>query len=58
MNVKINEPAIMQIVANGEEVIRFEQNGDIFVRGKLTENDKEVVEEFRCFLTNQGLLTV
>ena len=58
MNVKINEPAIMQIVANGEEVIRFEQNGDIFVRGKLTENDKEVVEAFRCFLTNQGLLTV
>lgn len=36
----------------GEEVLRFEPNGDIYVRGKLTENDKEVVEGLREFLSS------
>jgi hypothetical protein len=32
------------------EVLRFKDNGDIFVQGRLAENDKEVVEGIRIFL--------
>jgi len=32
------------------EVLRFKPNGDIYVRGRLVENDKEVVEALRIFL--------
>lgn len=31
--------------------LEFRDNGDIYVHGKLTENDKEIVEGFREFLT-------
>jgi len=33
-----------------KEVLRFASNGDIYVKGKLVENDKEVVEGFRQWL--------
>lgn len=52
-NVRIqNEsPSIMKITAsNGTEMLRFESNGDIFVKGKLTTNDMEVVDGFRELL--------
>lgn len=39
-----------------EEILRFEQNGDIFLKGKLIENDLEVVEGFRLFLKSQSLI--
>jgi hypothetical protein len=32
------------------EIIKLCENGDIFVKGKLVENDLEVVEGFREFL--------
>lgn len=32
------------------EYLRFTPNGDIYVRGKLVENDKEVVQGLRDFL--------
>ena len=32
------------------EFLRFKGNGDIYVRGKLVENDKEVVQGIRDFL--------
>tara|TARA_B110000971_G_scaffold211253_1_gene239384 strand:- start:12 stop:221 length:210 start_codon:yes stop_codon:yes gene_type:complete len=32
------------------EIIKFCENGDIFIKGKLVENDREVVEGFREFL--------
>jgi len=32
------------------EVLKFCENGDIYVKGKLVENDKEVVEGIREFL--------
>lgn len=38
------------------EVIRLCDNGDIFVKGKLIENDKEVVDAMREFLKAQGHL--
>lgn len=34
------------------EFLRLEPNGDIYVKGKLAENDKEVVHALREFLTN------
>ena len=37
-----------------DEILRFENNGEIFVHGKLVENDIQVVEEFREFLSHQG----
>lgn len=40
----------------GKEIISLRENGDIYVKGKLIENDKEVVEGFRQFLRQQHLL--
>jgi hypothetical protein len=33
-----------------EEILKFCANGDIYIRGKLVENDKEVVQGMRDFL--------
>jgi len=38
------------------EIIKLCGNGDIFVKGKLIENDKEVVDAMREFLKTQGYL--
>jgi hypothetical protein len=32
------------------EVMRFEPNGDIFIRGRLAANDKEIVDALREWL--------
>jgi hypothetical protein len=37
-------------------ILKLCENGDIFVKGKLVENDKEVVDALREFLKGQGLL--
>lgn len=39
-----------------EEIMRFEENGDIFVKGAKTDNDKAVVDAMRIFLQTQGYL--
>jgi hypothetical protein len=39
------------------EIIKLCDNGDIFVKGKLIENDKEVVGAMREFLKTQGFLS-
>ena len=39
--------SLFEIVNDGESLLRFEINGDIYVKGKLIENDKEVVNAFR-----------
>jgi hypothetical protein len=41
---------------NAEPFIKLCENGDIFVKGKLIENDKEVVDAMREFLTQQGFI--
>jgi hypothetical protein len=38
------------------EILKLCENGDIFVKGKLAENDKEVVNALREFLKGQGFL--
>lgn len=34
----------------GNNTLRLEYNGDIYVNGRLAENDKEVVDKLRDFL--------
>ena len=36
---------------NPQEIIRLNANGDIYVKGKLIENDKELVDAMREFLS-------
>ena len=38
------------------EILKLCENGDIFVNGRLAENDKEVVDAMREFLLKQGLI--
>jgi hypothetical protein len=38
------------------EILKLCENGDIFIKGKLAENDKEVVDALREFLKGQGFL--
>jgi len=38
------------------EIIKLCTNGDIFIKGKLIENDKEVVDAMREFLIDSGNL--
>ena len=38
------------------EILKLCENGDIFVKGRLAENDKEVVDALRDFLKSQGFL--
>jgi len=46
-----NDGEISFKVANIEEpILMLASNGDIYVKGKLVENDKEVVEALREFI--------
>ena len=40
------------------EILKLCENGDIFVKGKLAENDKQVVDALREFLKGQSLYNV
>jgi hypothetical protein len=49
--VLIDPPdGLIFMAADGSTVLRFSQNGDIFVKDRLAENDKEVVSAIRSFL--------
>lgn len=48
-------PMLTLLDKNGIEILRFENDGDIFIHNKLIENDKQVVDGFREFLNAQGL---
>ena len=39
-----------------KEIMRFDPNGDIYVKGKLVKNDLEVVEGIRTFLIESGAI--
>lgn len=52
MEIVPREPgAILFCVNYGKEVLRLEPNGDIYVKGNFAENDKQVVDALREFLT-------
>ncbi len=51
------EPNTIQFrTTDTTEIIKLCENGDIFVKGKLIENDKEVVDAMREFLIDSGHL--
>ena len=39
-------------VTEGIEVLRFRGNGDVFVRGNLTDNDQRILKAFKEFLAS------
>jgi hypothetical protein len=45
-----------QVDRDYKEILKLCENGDIFVKGRLAENDKEVVDALREFLKWQGFL--
>ena len=46
----------LQVDKSNQEILKLCKNGDIFVKGKLAENDKEVVDALREFVKGQGFL--
>lgn len=50
INFKSEPSSFWFHTAEAGEILRFDPNGDIFVKGKLIENDKEVVDTLREFL--------
>jgi hypothetical protein len=46
----------LQVDKSNQEILKLCENGGIFVKGKLAENDKEVVDALREFLKGQGFL--
>ena len=53
---EIESNTIRFFTDENNEIIKLCYNGDIFVKGKLIENDKEVVDAMREFLKTQGYL--
>lgn len=47
-------PTVSFLGKDGIEIIKLEINGDIYVNGKLIENDKQVVDAMRTWLTSHG----
>lgn len=46
----INPSNNVYFYCGNKEMLRLEANGDIYVKGNLVENDKDVVEGLRDFL--------
>jgi hypothetical protein len=51
---ELNTPTLQLWENSNKEILRFEPSGDIYLRGKLIENDIEVVDGFHTFLKSQG----
>ena len=49
-----NIPFLKISAPDSSEILRFDPNGDIFVKGKLVTNDIEVVDGFRELLRLQA----
>lgn len=47
---RVMEGNLVFMARGGVEMLRCESNGDIFVRGRLVENDREVVDGLRAWL--------
>lgn len=43
----------LQVDNSNQEILKLCENGDIFVKGRLAENDKQVVDALREFLKGQ-----
>jgi hypothetical protein len=40
----------MELRGENKEILRFEENGDIFIHGELAENNKQIIDGFKEFL--------
>ena len=58
MDLNNLEPKTIKFCSNESqnEILKLCENGDIFVNGRLAENDKEIVDAMREFLLKQGLI--
>ena len=53
--LNLKSPSLLLMVdEKGNEILKFETNGDVFYKGKLIENDKQITDGFREFLKLQG----
>ena len=51
------EPSSIKFdLGNNEPIILLKDNGDIYVKGKLAETDKEVVDAMRELLKDSGFI--
>ena len=55
-DVPLQSNTITFTASNTEPLLELKGDGDIFVKGKLIENDKEVVDALREFLKTQGFI--
>lgn len=51
-----NSAPILSLGTEDMEILRFERNGDIFIKGKLVTNDMQIVEGFRELLMLNHLM--
>ena len=58
MNLNNLEPKTIGFYSNELQnaILKLCENGDIFVNGRLAENDKEIVDAMREFLLKQALI--
>lgn len=56
--MKMEESKTIKFYSNESqnEILKICENGDIFVNGRLAENDKEVVDAMREFLISVNFL--
>ena len=54
--IPVNDPILLISTPDQGDILRFDRNGDIYVRGNLIENDHEVVDGFRDFLKSRNLI--
>ena len=56
LDAPLESNTITFTTSNSEPILELKGDGDIFVKGKLIENDKEVVDALREFLQTQGFI--
>lgn len=44
---KNDKHTLFEVMSDYKSILKIDNDGDIYVKGKLIENDKEVVEAFR-----------
>jgi hypothetical protein len=50
VTINANKKAVMTIIGTNGEILRFEENGDIFIHGELADNNKQIINGFVEFL--------
>lgn len=54
--LRVPEPGgILFVAGPNREVMRFDPNGDVFVRGEKVDSNQRVYEEFRAWMNGAGL---